>query len=164
MNGLLIDIRDLILAARKAVVRSVDLIQVLTNFEIGRRIVEHEQMGKHRAEYGESTLKLLAQALTTEFGKGFSLTNLKIMRKFYLTYQTAISQTEFDLLPWFEKSQTASDFLQKSPIAFRQAIDEGKTLPISSGFSLSWSHYVFLVGIKDPSERRFYEIEATDQG
>lgn len=164
MNELLIDIRDLILAARKTVARSVDLIQVLTNFEIGRRIVEHEQQGNQRAEYGESTLKALAQALTAEFGKGFSLTNLKIMRKFYLTYRKAISQTEFDSLPRFVKSQTTSDFLQKSPIPFWRFVDEGKTQPLSSGFTLSWSHYVFLVGIKDVGERRFYEIEATDQG
>ena len=57
MNELLHEIRDLIQSARRAVVHSVDLIQVMTNFEIGRRIVEHEQGGEERAEYGKALLK-----------------------------------------------------------------------------------------------------------
>jgi len=87
MNDLLREVRDLILSARKAVVHSVDLIQVLTNFEIGRRIVEHEQGGAERAEYGRTLLKGLAASLTAEFGRGFSKRNLEYMRKFYLAYQ-----------------------------------------------------------------------------
>ena len=54
MNGLIAEIRQLVCFARQAVVHSVDLIQVLTNFEIGRRIVEHEQQGAERAEYGKA--------------------------------------------------------------------------------------------------------------
>ena len=58
--------------------------QVLTNFEIGRRIVEHEQRGAARAEYGKELLKELSVRLTEEFGKGFSATNLKLMRQFFI--------------------------------------------------------------------------------
>lgn len=79
-------VRDLILNARKTVVRGVDLVQVHTNFEIGRHIVEHEQKGSVRAEYGEKIIKNLADRLITEFGKGFSRRNLEIIRQFYLTY------------------------------------------------------------------------------
>jgi hypothetical protein len=86
VKSLLKSIRELILSARKAMVHAVELIQVLTNFEIGRPIVEQEQPGADRAQYGEATLNELAVALTGEVGKGFSLTNLKMMRKFYTTY------------------------------------------------------------------------------
>ena len=121
MNTLVTEIRDLIRNARRAVVQSVDLIQVLTNYEIGRRIVEHEQQGAERAEYGEAILKALAAALTDEFGRGFSLTNLKLMRQFYLTYCKRIGQTPSDLLPLLQKSQTLSDQLQKSGTASRKS-------------------------------------------
>jgi len=163
VNELIHEIRELIRSARQLVVHSIDVIQVLTNFEIGRRIVEHEQQGSERAEYGEATLKVLAAALTEEFGKGFSLTNLKIMRKFYLTYRTAIGQTESGLLHLDEKGQTPSDLLQKSEASSRKSVLAEKTVTQSAQFTLSWSHYVFLMGIKDAGERRFYEIEATGQ-
>lgn len=92
MKTLLVDIRDLILSARKAVAHSVDLIQVFTNFEIGRCIVEHEQQGTERAAYGKILLKRLAESLTVEFGRGFSHRNLEYMRKFYLTYHDRVPQ------------------------------------------------------------------------
>ena len=80
------DIRDLIFEARRTVARGVNAALVWTNFEIGRRIVEHEQRGKVRAQYAEETLKSLSQKLTTEFGKGYSVDNLQNMRQFYLVY------------------------------------------------------------------------------
>jgi len=86
-------IRELIRSARSAVVRNVDTIQVMTNFEIGRGIIEHEQQGAERAEYGKQILKELSKRLTGEFGKGYSLTNLKLMRQFYAMNQTRIGQT-----------------------------------------------------------------------
>lgn len=147
MNALIIEIRELILSARQAVVRSVDLIQVLTNFEIGRRIVEHEQMGKERAEYGKALLKSLSAELTSEFGRGFSRSNLEYMRKFFLTYQDRaprISQMPSGKFPTNEKSQ----------------IMPGLPLP----FRLSWSQYVFLTAIDNPDERNFYEIESANNG
>ncbi|WP_282755865.1 DUF1016 N-terminal domain-containing protein [Desulfuromonas thiophila] len=92
MSELLHEIRGLIQSARKAVVHSVDLIQVLTNFEIGRRIIEHEQGGEERAEYGKALLKELSAALTAEFGRGFSHRNLDYMRKFFLAYRDRAPQ------------------------------------------------------------------------
>ena len=105
------ELRSLIRSARRAVVRSVDTIQVLTNFEIGRRIVEHEQKGEKRAGYGKRLLEKLSAKLTTEFGRGFSRSNLEYMRNFYLIYQghsSRIPQMPSGKLPDHGKSQTAS--------------------------------------------------------
>ncbi|MFA4874843.1 MAG: PDDEXK nuclease domain-containing protein [bacterium] len=155
VDALLSDIRELIFSARRAAVRSVDALQVLTSFEIGRRIVEHEQQGAKRAEYGKQVLKALADRLTAEFGRGFSLTNLKLMRQFYLQNQHRISQSVTDLLPGNEKGQTVSD--QSGELKTKQP---APAMP----FTLSWSHYVFLLGISDQDERAFYEIEAAASG
>ena len=107
---------------RKSVAVAVNTAMVHTYYEIGRSIVENEQKGNIRAEYGKEVLKNLSARLTANFGKGFSTTNLKQMRDFYLTYQ--IGQT------------------------------------VSDQFVLSWSHYLFLMRIDNPDERKFYEIEA----
>lgn len=107
---------------RKSVAVAVNTAMVRTYYEIGRSIVENEQKGSVRAEYGKEVLKNLSARLTANYGKGFSLTNLKQMRDFYLTYQ--IGQT------------------------------------MSDQFTLSWSHYLFLMRIDNPAERNFYEIEA----
>ncbi|HCK80640.1 MAG TPA: PDDEXK nuclease domain-containing protein [Candidatus Competibacter sp.] len=163
MNELIHQIRDLILSARRAVAHSVDLIQVLTNFEIGRRIIEHEQQGKERAEYGDAMLKALAIALTDEFGRGFSQTNLKMMRRFYLIYQHRMGQAVPGLLPAVKKGQTLSDFLQKSDVASQNSPGNIRA-GASASFHLSWSHYVFLISVENDAERRFYEIESAGQG
>lgn len=131
MKNLLQNIRELILSARKAVVHSVDLIQVLTNFEIGRRIVEHEQGGARRAEYGKALLRDLASGLTAEFGNGFSKRNLEYMRQFYLIYQSrSIAQTAS--AQWLLKGQTLSAPLQKSEILSRRSDPPEKTQTLSA--------------------------------
>lgn len=79
------NIKTLLHDARSQVVRAVNTTMVHTYFEIGRLIVEHEQQGSVKAEYGAETLKQLSSGLIQEFGKGFSLRNLETMRKFYLT-------------------------------------------------------------------------------
>ena len=98
-------IAELLKNARSKVVQAVNKTMVYTYFEIGRTIVEEEQKGKERAEYGKQIIKELSKRLTREFGKGFSTTNLKQMRQFYLTYskgQTLSDQFEkFDFqLSW----------------------------------------------------------------
>ena len=161
MNELIHEIRDLILSARRAVAHSVDLIQVLTNFEIGRCIIEHEQGGEERAQYGKALLKELSAALTAEFGRGFSRSNLEYMRKFYLTYQdraTQIAQTPSVKFLADKKSQMPSG---KSVTARKSQIASG-TFAIP--FNLSWSQYVFPISIDNPDERTFYEIEAAQGG
>src|SRR5690606_4723106 len=78
---------DLLQSARNNVVRTINQTMVTTYFEIGRKIVEEEQNGKDRADYGKSLLQDLSKVLTSEFGKGFSVTNIQQMRSFYLSYQ-----------------------------------------------------------------------------
>lgn len=163
MKALLNGIRELILSTRTAVVHSVETIQVYTNFEIGHRIVEHEQGGEERARYGEALLKEMAASLTVEFGKGFSLTNLKLMRQFYLTYRQQIGQTASNVLPLLQKGQTPSDQSAKTQTASGKFVLSSKRQTLSTQFTLSWSHYGFLMGINDGGERSFYEIEETSQ-
>jgi hypothetical protein len=82
IGALLERVRELIRAARRTAVTTVNSVQVITNFEIGRMIVEHEQQGAQRAAYGKEILRDLSNRLTEEFGKGFSRSNLEYMRKF----------------------------------------------------------------------------------
>ncbi len=96
-NSLSDKIIEILNKAREQVVQSVNRAMVYAYYEVGRMIVEEEQNGKERAEYGKQILKELSEKLTIEFGKGFSETNLKQMRQFYLVYQD------------YEKSQTLSD-------------------------------------------------------
>ncbi len=152
-------VRTLVRSARRDAAVSVNTLQVLTNFEIGCLIVEHEQQGQARAEYGLQTLKQLAASLTAEFGQGYSLTNLKLMRQFYLIKQGQIGQTLSDLLRPPSKGQTPSGQLARiSEKPSRKS--PARAVP----FPLSWSHYVFLLGVRDENERHFYEIEATQGG
>ncbi len=123
---------ELLKQARNSVVRTINKTMVYTYFEIGKIIVEEEQKGKSRAEYGKQILKELSTKLTKEFGKGFSVTNLQQMRQFYLTY---------------EKQQTLS-------------VKSEKDQTLSDEFNLSWSHYLMLMRIDNPEERSFYEKEA----
>lgn len=85
-EGLLDSLRELILGARRKALRAVDAVQVQTCWEIGRHIVEFEQGGAARAEYGTRLLPALAEALTREFGRGFDTSNLRYMRLFYQAF------------------------------------------------------------------------------
>ena len=155
--------------ARKKVAIAVNQAMVLTYFEIGRMIVENEQNGKRRAEYGEELLKDLSINLTEKFGKGFSQRNLEQMRQFYLSY--SIAQTvsaEFNMIEKKDnhgKSQTQSTEFKLPDNQINERLSTDLTnLNISQknafNFNLSWSHYLKLMRIKDLNERKFYEIEA----
>jgi len=137
-SGLIQEIRQIVLSARKLAVRNVDTLQVIANYEVGRRIVNYEQQGKKRAEYGEKILVGLSDKLTQEFGRGFSKTNLKLMRQFYLIYGGRIGQMPSDQFTSEPKSNALSVQLPKSQMP------SGKLS--KPAFSLSWSQYVFLIG------------------
>ena len=83
-------IANLITEARKSVVATVNVTMVYTYYETGRVLVEDEQQGNQKAEYGKHVLELIAKELTKRFGKCFSYSNLRQMRQFYLCY------SEFD--------------------------------------------------------------------
>ena len=85
-------VRVLVQSARRAVAASFNSLQVLTNLEIGRLIVEHEQQGSQRADYGELVMGTLSTRLTAEFGRGFSKRNLEYMRQFYAEYGSRSGQ------------------------------------------------------------------------
>ena len=92
IGALLEQVRGLIQTTRKSAATAINSLQVITNFEIGRRIVEYEQRGSRRAEYGERIFDELSQRLTHEVGKGFSTRNLRYMRDFYIEYRETIPQ------------------------------------------------------------------------
>jgi predicted nuclease of restriction endonuclease-like (RecB) superfamily len=144
--------------ARQQVLRTVNSTMVFTYFEIGRMIVEEEQNGKNRAEYGKQLLKGLSEQLINEFGKGFSVVNLENMRKFYLAY--SISETVSRILQ-IQKSQTLTGELNtKIPQSLTGVSENQKAQSLISFFKLTWTHYVFLMRVDDEKERRFYEIES----
>jgi hypothetical protein len=84
--ALLSGVAQLLAQARRASVRSVNAAMTVTCWEISRRIVEHEQSGEARTAYGEALIDRLATDLAARFGKGFSQTNLKQMREFFLAW------------------------------------------------------------------------------
>lgn len=130
-------VSDVLARARKNAKTAVNLSMVYAYFEIGRMIVEEEQHGANRAAYGTQLLKELSAYLTGIYGKGFSVTNLKQMRQFYLAYAND------------QIGQILSDQFENLP-----AVSTGRK------FYLSWSHYLKLMRIDNIEERHFYEIES----
>jgi DUF1016 N-terminal domain len=119
-GALIAEVRSLIQSARQAAATTVNTLQVLTNFEIGRRIVEHEQQGAERAGYGSLIIRTLSTQLTSEFGKGFSKANLEYMRRFYLVWKdrgSPIAQKPSGQLALEQKSQKPSDKSSSPPRA-----------------------------------------------
>ena len=135
-------IAALIENAKQHVVTVVNSTMTVTYYEIGRMIVEHEQKGEQRAAYGKGVLKELSKNLTNRFGRGFSVDNLENMRRFYITYSNEVI------------SETASRIFEPPPTNLQT---------LSAQFTLSWSHYLFLMRITNDKERKFYENEATSE-
>jgi predicted nuclease of restriction endonuclease-like (RecB) superfamily len=144
-------VAELLQNARQQVLRTVNSTMAITYFEIGRIIIEEEQNGKDRAEYGKQLLKGLSRELTEEFGKGFSVDNLQNMRRLYLVYSISetVSSISTDVN---QKYETVSSIFKKQ--------DKTKLPNNTLSFILTWSHYLFLINIEDQKERKFYEIEA----
>lgn len=86
-NQLLTNIREILLSARHTAYKAVNFAMVTAYWNIGKLIVEYEQNGNARAEYGKAVLEELSTKLTKEFGKGFTTANLRNMRQFYLCFQ-----------------------------------------------------------------------------
>lgn len=143
---------DLLEAARRASARSVNSIMTATYWEIGRRIVVHEQSGERRATYGSEMLKRLSADLSERFGRGFSRANLEYMRRFYLTWP--ISQT---------LSGESEGRDSNAPLAKSQTVS-GISGAIAQRFPLPWSHYIRLLAVKKDAARHFYEAEALRGG
>ena len=150
----------LVTDARKKVASVANTAQVYTYYEIGRYIIEDEQGGKLRAEYGKGVLKRVSERLTERLGKGWSEENLRLMRKFYTLYSQGQS-------PIF-KIQTSgleiqSPKIQTSGLGISQPADNDNQWSLNQRFTLPWSHYLILTHVKDSNARNFYEIEAFKQ-
>lgn len=141
---LVLRIGQLIDEARKRTLTVVNTTMVYTYYEIGRMIVEDEQQGQLRADYGKQVLKNVAKQLSAKYGKGFSYSNLKQMRQFFLTYSNFSIESDTQCLSNLKNNKKD-----------RQCLSFFKP-------TLSWSHYLKLMRIDNPDERRFYEIEATN--
>jgi predicted nuclease of restriction endonuclease-like (RecB) superfamily len=153
-SALVSGIANLLDHARRASARSVNGILTATNWEIGRRIVEFEQGGQARAEYGEAVLQRLAQDLTAQCGRGFSRQNLQLMRAFYLGWQ--ICQTPSGIFQ-ARSTATASEEVVSTTLP-------GAVLSLTGAFPLPWSQYVRLLSVANPQARGFYEAEALRGG
>ena len=136
LASLLARVVGIIEDARSRVVRSVNSSMVLAHWHIGRELVEYVQAGARRADYGEQVLEELSARLQGAVGRGFSVTNLRYCRLFYLAYRDR-----------------------------RPEIHHGEGDESAEGFSprLSWTHYRTLTRVEDPDARSFYETEASNE-
>lgn len=134
-------ISELIEQARKRVVTAVNVAEVYTKYSVGKYIVEDEQQGEYRAQYGKQVLQNLSIKLTERFGDGWTVDTLKRCRYFYNVY--CLEEKRETLLP-------------NSQIVRNESVND-------LTFSLSWSHYLILMRIENADARRFYEIECSQQ-
>lgn len=135
-------VADLLSAARSLAKRQLDSVIVTTYYEIGRMIVEREQQGQKRAKYGTKLIQGLSEYLTEQYGRGFSVINLKSMRKFYEIY-----------MPSIQKSPTAKSE-SGDLMAGILDVDAQKGQSLTAQFKLSWTHYQVLMLIENEEEMR----------
>ena len=154
-------IREIWSAARSQSVRSVNTAHVCANWLIGQQIVDAEQGGEGRAEYGAALLKRLSAELAQEYGTGFSVSALQYMRAFYLGYPQLIdlpleSLATGQLVP-------SREIQHALRVNFEGGSDQGwKPGRLCPG--LSWTHYRVLLKVERRTVRDFYEIEAVKSG
>jgi len=164
-------IRAILESARTAVARSVNTTQVIANWLVGREIIEEEQQGKSRAEYGASVLLEISHKLQKEFGTGYSIDNLELFRRFYAAYPSLISdalrrKSSIDVPYEITTISDASPRKSKSKFAQQISNTQGEE-PWKPGIlnpNLSWTHYRTLLRVSRIEARCFYEIEAAKNG
>ena len=139
-NATLTDVAGILDAARISAARSVNSIMTAAYWLVGRRIVEYEQSGETRAEYGVELIRRLSVDLTERYGRGFSVSNLRQMRTFYLAWPI---------------HQTASG---------ERVSPKASLLAVAPHFPLPWSAYVRLNMVQNATAREFYETEAIAGG
>ena len=158
MDVLFERISDLIEQARRRVMTSVNITEVYTKYSIGQYIVEDEQQGNARAEYGKQVLKELSARLTERFGDGWSYPTMKNIRQFYLIYSKRLNSVE----PIEEeKAKQCLPNSNNEPTSKSATPSQKSDDNIS--FTLSWSHYLVLMRVENPDARSFYEIECVQQ-
>ena len=152
------DLKTIVSKARSKAFAAVNYSLVERNWRIGKRIVEEEQNGEARAEYGKHIIEVASAALTEEFGKGFSETNIRTFRKFFLIFRNLEIQQSVSAESNLPKQQTLSDNLSSH-------FQKGQTPPAQFKLRLlPWSHYERLIRIEDKRARDWYAKEAFEQG
>jgi predicted nuclease of restriction endonuclease-like (RecB) superfamily len=121
------------------IAKAVNTAMVYTYYGVGQYIVEYEQQGNLKGAYGKEVLQRLSERLTAQHGAGWSYSNLRQIRQFYLVYSN-LTITDYQI-------QINTDTPQ----------------PKVPNFTLTWTHYLVLMRIENPDERKFYEIEAASQ-
>jgi len=161
-DGLIGGIAELLEASRRIAARTVNALMTATYWEIGQRIVEFDQRGKKRAEYGEELLQRLAQDLTARFGRGFSYPNVNKFRQFYLAFpsQRILSTPSIESTPPIVSTASIESQRKKG----QTSSGEVPVPDLAARFPLPWSHYVRLLSTKSAAARRFYETEALRGG
>jgi predicted nuclease of restriction endonuclease-like (RecB) superfamily len=150
-SELIAEVRQIVQAARNQSYRAINVMQIVSNWLIGQRIVVQEQMGKDKADYGKHVIEIVSAALTEEFGKGYSETNIKSMRKFYLIFSNL-------------------QIRQALPAELKRLIyQKGQALPAELESTiplfpqLSWTHYERLMRVENETARLWYLNESAKQ-
>ena len=146
-------LKQIVRAARSMAYAAIDYAQIQANWLIGQRVVEQMQKGKERAEYGAHIIKIASVALTEEFGSGYSETNIRNFRAFYLTFNNLQIQQTVSAESQTSIQQTLSAKLENANTQI------GQTLPAR----LSWSHYERLMRVESETARNWYMREASEQ-
>ena len=175
-NAALADVADILDAARSGAARSVNSMMTAAYWLVGRRIVEYEQGGETRAEYGAELIRQLSADLNARYGRGFSVSNLRQMRAFYMDWPILQTASGESVLPILQTAsgesvlpilQTASgeSVLPILQTASGESVSPGLTLStLAPHFSLPWSAYAQLLSVRNKAAREFYEAEAIAGG
>jgi predicted nuclease of restriction endonuclease-like (RecB) superfamily len=129
----------------------------MSNWLVGREIVEDEQLGKRRAAYRERTLQQLARRLTEEFGSGFSAASLKKVRQFYVAYPDFLSSGQIGYALRIQFNETRG---QAEPGFLDLDAADASWQPGRANPNLSWGHYRVLMRLEDSRAQSFYELES----
>ena len=162
------DLKIIVGSAREYSYRAANLMQVISNWLVGWRIVEQEQQGSKRAEYGKHVIALASKALTEEFGKGYSETNIRSFRRFYLEFkdiqiQQTVSAEFREKIFQIQQTISAESVGDSNslPIPLKGTIEKENVQTLSA--QLSWSHYERLMRVSDLQAREWYMKEAVSQ-
>jgi predicted nuclease of restriction endonuclease-like (RecB) superfamily len=169
---------ELLDTARRASARVVNSLMTATYWEIGRRIVEHEQGGEKRAGYGEELIESLSRDLCRKYGRGFGVIQLRTMRQFYATHptpekiqsaigtsqirQSVIDESSPGILPAPISQSAIDEFKRSSSTKLSRALEHLGN--IARAFPLPWTHYVRLLRVRNSHAREFYTREALAGG
>ena len=150
------DIMAIVYTAKRKAYQAADLYQVASSWLIGRRIVEQEQHGTARAAYGKRIIALASEALTAEFGKGYSESTLRNFRKFYLSFRGL--QIQQPLLAEFNQ-----DGINQQPLLAESSTTSTEISTYQMPTNLSWMHYERLMRVRNEDERDWYMREAASE-